>query len=58
MRWCENLRIKVGEGIVGRAAQTRRPVLVNNVKDDPTYIPSLPTIRVGNGGAADQSRDA
>ncbi len=41
----KNLRIKVGEGIVGRAAQTRRPVLVNNVKDDPTYIPSLPTIR-------------
>ena len=36
-----NLRIKVGEGIVGRAAETRRSVLVNDVKDDPSYIPSL-----------------
>ena len=35
-----NLRIKVGEGIVGRAAETRRSVLVNDVKDDPSYIPS------------------
>src|SRR5579862_376083 len=40
-----SLRIKVGQGIVGRAAQTRRSVLVNDVKDDPTYIPSLAAIR-------------
>ena len=40
-----NLRIKVGEGIVGRAAQTRRAVLVNDVKADPTYISSLEAIR-------------
>lgn len=40
-----NLRIKVGEGIVGRAAQTRRAVLVNDVKGDPSYIPSLAAIR-------------
>ncbi len=40
-----SLRIKVGQGIVGRAAQTRRPVLVNDVKDEPAYIPSLATIR-------------
>jgi len=40
-----HLRIKVGEGIVGRAAETRRSVLVNDVKDDPSYIPSLPAIR-------------
>lgn len=38
------LRIKVGEGIVGRAAQTRRSVLVNDVQSDPTYIASLPSI--------------
>ena len=38
------LRIKVGEGIVGRAAQTRRSILVNDVQADPTYIPSLPSI--------------
>jgi sigma-B regulation protein RsbU (phosphoserine phosphatase) len=36
-----NLRIKVGEGIVGRAAQLRRPVLVNDAQNDPSYIPSV-----------------
>lgn len=40
-----NLRIKVGEGIVGRAAATGRAVLVNDVRQDPDYIPSLPAIR-------------
>ena len=40
-----SLRIKVGEGIVGRAAQMRRSVLVNDVKTDPAYIPSLASIR-------------
>jgi phosphoserine phosphatase RsbU/P len=39
------LRIKVGEGVVGRAAQTRRSVLVNDVTKDPSYIQSLPAIR-------------
>ncbi len=38
------LRIKVGAGIVGRAAETRRSVLVNDVQKDPTYIASLPSI--------------
>jgi sigma-B regulation protein RsbU (phosphoserine phosphatase) len=41
----KNLRIKVGQGIVGRAAQTRRSVLVNDVNHDPSYIPSLGAIR-------------
>jgi len=41
----QNLRIKVGEGIVGRAAQTRRAVLVNDVRKDPDYIQSLPSMR-------------
>jgi sigma-B regulation protein RsbU (phosphoserine phosphatase) len=40
-----NLRIKVAEGVVGRAAATRHPVLVNDVRQDPGYIPSLPAIR-------------
>ncbi len=40
-----NLRIKVGEGIVGRAAQTRRSILVNDVLKDPGYIQSLSPIR-------------
>ena len=35
------LWIKVGEGIVGRAAQTRQSVLVNDVSQDPSYIPAL-----------------
>ena len=41
----QNLRIKVGEGIVGRAVQTRRSVLVNDVRKDPDYIQSLPAMR-------------
>jgi len=39
------LRIKVGRGIVGRAAAERRSILVNDVREDPTYIPSLGKIR-------------
>jgi len=39
------LRIKVGEGIVGRAAKTRRSVLVNDVLKDPGYIQSVSPIR-------------
>src|SRR5690348_9579721 len=41
----KSLRIKVGEGIVGRAVQSRRSVLVNDVKKDPAYIQSLPAVR-------------
>jgi len=41
----ETLRIKVGEGIVGRAAETRRSVLVNDVRNDPAYIESLASVR-------------
>jgi sigma-B regulation protein RsbU (phosphoserine phosphatase) len=40
-----SLRVKVGEGIVGRAAQTRRSILVNDVQKDPAYIASLPSMR-------------
>ena len=39
------LRIGIGEGIVGRAAATARPVVVNDVRKDPEYIPSLETVR-------------
>jgi len=39
------LRIKVGEGIVGRAAQSRHTVRVGDVRREPTYIQSLPSIR-------------
>ncbi len=40
-----DLRIKVGEGIVGRAVQQRRSVLINDVQREPRYIPSQPSIR-------------
>lgn len=40
-----SLRIRVGEGIVGRAAETRRSVLVNDVLKDPGYIRTLSPIR-------------
>jgi sigma-B regulation protein RsbU (phosphoserine phosphatase) len=39
------LKIKVGEGIVGRVAETRRSILVNDVLKDPAYIQSLPSMR-------------
>jgi sigma-B regulation protein RsbU (phosphoserine phosphatase) len=41
----KNLRIKVTEGIVGRAVQTRRSVLVNDVRSDPAYIETVPDVR-------------
>jgi phosphoserine phosphatase RsbU/P len=41
----KNLRIKMGEGIVGRAAETRKSVLVNDVRREPAYIQSIPTMR-------------
>ncbi|MGH9359243.1 MAG: SpoIIE family protein phosphatase [Terriglobia bacterium] len=40
-----NLRIKVAEGIVGRAVRERRSVLVNDVRKEPIYIESLPAVR-------------
>jgi sigma-B regulation protein RsbU (phosphoserine phosphatase) len=39
------LRIKVGEGIVGRVAATRRSMLVKDVRHEPHYIASVPAIR-------------
>jgi sigma-B regulation protein RsbU (phosphoserine phosphatase) len=39
------LRIKVGEGIVGRAALERRSILVNDVRSDPSYIESMSSIK-------------
>jgi len=40
-----NLRIKVGEGIAGRAALERKSILVNDVQAEPAYIESMPGIR-------------
>lgn len=39
------LRIKVGKGIVGRAVQEHRSILVNDVRSEPSYIESMPSIQ-------------
>ena len=41
----ERSRLKVGEGVTGRAAQTRQAVLIDDVTDDPSYIPAVPNVR-------------
>jgi sigma-B regulation protein RsbU (phosphoserine phosphatase) len=41
----KNLRIKVGEGIVGRAVLEKRSILVSDVRFDPAYIESVSTIK-------------
>jgi len=33
-----NFRLKVGQGIVGAAVAEQKPILVNNVHDDPRYV--------------------
>ena len=33
-----NFRLKVGQGIVGSAVAEQKPILVNNVHDDPRYV--------------------
>jgi sigma-B regulation protein RsbU (phosphoserine phosphatase) len=41
----ERMRIKVGQGITGRAVQERASVLVPDVTRDPTYINAHPAVR-------------
>jgi sigma-B regulation protein RsbU (phosphoserine phosphatase) len=41
----ERLRIKVGQGVTGLAAQRREAVLVGDVTQDPTYIGAVPDVR-------------
>ena len=41
----ERVRIKIGEGITGLAAQRREPVLVNDVSKQPGYISSVSEVR-------------
>jgi sigma-B regulation protein RsbU (phosphoserine phosphatase) len=38
-------RIKVGEGVTGRAAQMRQAVLIDDVTADPRYIAAVPNVR-------------
>jgi len=37
-------RIKVGEGVVGLAAQTKQAVLISDVRGDPRYVAAIPNV--------------
>jgi len=41
----ERMRIKVGEGVTGIAAQRREAILVGDVSKDPRYISAVPNVR-------------
>lgn len=41
----ENLLIQLGEGLTGVAAQTRQPVVVGDVGQDPRYLSALDAVR-------------
>jgi phosphoserine phosphatase RsbU/P len=41
----QNLRVQVGEGLVGAAVAEGQPILVNDVKDDPRYREAVPGSR-------------
>lgn len=41
----DRTRMKVGEGIVGQAAQMREAVLIDDVTKDPRYIEAVPNVR-------------
>src|ERR1700740_930057 len=41
----ERVRIKVGEGVTGTAAQRAEAVLVGDVSNDPRYISAVPNVR-------------
>ena len=41
----EKIRVKVGEGVTGRAVKERRAVLVNDVSKDHAYIQAVPHVR-------------
>src|SRR5882672_8936239 len=43
--FADRTRLKVGEGVTGRAAQLRQAVLIDDVTDDPTYIAAVPNVR-------------
>jgi sigma-B regulation protein RsbU (phosphoserine phosphatase) len=41
----ERARIKVGEGVTGLAAQTRKAILIDDVTEDSRYIAAVPSVR-------------
>ena len=43
--FADRARVKLGEGVTGKAAQSRQAVLVDDVTQDPTYIAAVPNVR-------------
>ena len=43
--FADRTRIKVGEGVTGIAAQTRQPILIGDVLEDPRYIEGVANVR-------------
>jgi phosphoserine phosphatase RsbU/P len=41
----ERIRVKVGEGVTGQAAQARHAVRIDDVTSDPRYIAAVPNVR-------------
>src|SRR5262252_1679883 len=41
----DRIRVKVGEGVTGIAAQSREAILVDDVSKDPAYISAVPNVR-------------
>lgn len=41
----DRIRVKVGEGVTGMAAQRREAILVDDVANDPRYISAIPNVR-------------
>jgi sigma-B regulation protein RsbU (phosphoserine phosphatase) len=41
----DRIRIKVGQGVTGKAAELREPVLVNDVRSEENFINSAPGVR-------------
>src|SRR5215470_16384507 len=41
----DRIRVKVGEGVTGRAVKERRPVLVDDVTKETQYIEAVPRVR-------------
>ncbi len=41
----DNVQVRLGEGVVGWAAQTRQSVLINDVRQDTRYLPAMEQTR-------------
>ncbi len=43
--FAERARVKLGEGVTGEAVKLRQTILVDDVTEDPRYIPAVPNVR-------------